>query len=240
MLDGTQSVQRLDPFLERYTIIPHGVSLSLGSVDKIDKGYLKALKKVIQYLNPPWFSDHLCWAGYGGAHLHNLLPLPYTHEIAKFVADKIRFVQDEVGVPFLIENVSSYVEYVDSQMPEWEFFSLVAELADCGFLLDVNNVFVSARNHNFDAMAYISALPRDRVVQYHIAGHLDKGTYILDSHDHPVRDEVWDLFSKTVPLFGDVSLMIERDDHIPPFSELKAELDFASAIYEKSKVESIA
>lgn len=235
MLDGSQSVHVLDPFLERYTIIPHGVSLSLGSADKLDKKYLKTLKKLINTLKPPWFSDHLCWSGYGGAHLHNLLPLPYTAEIARYVADKIKVVQDEVGIPFLIENVSSYVEYVDNQMPEWEFYSMVSELADCGLLLDVNNVYVSARNHNFDPMTYISNLPKDRVVQYHIAGHLDKGTFVLDTHDHPVRTEVWDLFAKTVPLFGDVSLMIERDDDIPPFSELKDEMDHAKAIYTNAK-----
>ncbi len=240
MLDGTQSVHRLDPFLERYPIIPHGVSLSLGSVDALDKSYLKTLKKVINYLNPPWFSDHLCWAGYGGAHLHNLLPLPYTADIAAYVADKIRYVQDEIGRPFLIENVSSYVEYLDSQMPEWEFYAMVAEKADCGLLLDVNNVYVSARNHQFDPMTYITALPQDRVVQYHIAGHLDKGTFVLDSHDHPVRDEVWALFAQTVPLFGDVSLMIERDDHIPPFAELKAEMDHAQEIYTQAKVSATA
>jgi uncharacterized protein (UPF0276 family) len=237
MLDGGQSPHSLAPFKERYTIIPHGVSLSVGSVDTIDKDHLKKLKKLINYLNPPWFSDHLCWAGLGGAHMHNLLPLPYTEETITYVAQKIALIQDAVGIPFLIENLSSYIEFKDSQMTEWEFLKEIAETADCGILLDVNNVYVSSRNHHFDPMTYIQGIPADRVVQYHIAGHQDHGTYVLDTHDHPVRDEVWDLFSKTVPLMGNVSTMIERDDNIPPFNDLLAELEQAKSIYQNAQLQ---
>ena len=234
MLDGGQGPHTLAPFKEKYTVIPHGVSLSLGSADALDKPHLKRLKALLSYLNPPWFSDHLCWAGVGGAHMHNLLPLPYTQETVEYVAKKIAIIQDTMGIPFLIENLSSYVEFQESEMTEWEFIKAIAETADCGILLDVNNIYVSSRNHHFDPMDYVRGIPANRVIQYHIAGHQDHGTYVLDSHDHPVRDEVWDLFAKTVPLMGDVSVMIERDDHIPPLSELLEELNHAKAIYTKN------
>jgi uncharacterized protein (UPF0276 family) len=166
--------------------------------------------------------------------MHNLLPLPYTQETVEYVAKKIAIVQDAMGIPFLIENLSSYVEFQESEMTEWEFIKAIAETADCGILLDVNNIYVSSRNHHFDPMDYVRGIPANRVLQYHIAGHQDHGTYVLDSHDHPVRDEVWDLFAKTVPLMGDVSVMIERDDHIPPLSELLEELTHAKTIYTKN------
>lgn len=235
LLDGGRAHYFLDQFMERYTLIPHGVSMSVGNAEDLNPDYLKKLKKLIARIDPPWFSDHICWAGHEGQHMHNLLPLPYTTEVADYVAEKIRMVQDMMERPFLLENVSSYVEFTQSDMPEWEFLSHVAEKADCGLLLDVNNVFVSSRNHHFDPMTFIRSLPADRVIQYHIAGHLDKGRYILDTHGQSVRDEVWQLFEQTAPLFGDVSLIIERDEDIPPLEDVLEELAYARKIYRKSQ-----
>jgi len=231
MLEGGRSLAMLDQFKERYRLIPHGVSLSIGASDPLDWDYLRRLKKLLQSINAPWFSDHLCWSQMGGAHMHNLLPLVYTEDVAAFVADKIRVVQDFMERPFLVENVSSYVEFKDSKMTEWEFLVQVVERADCGILLDINNVYVSARNHEFDPVTYLTHIPPERVIQYHIAGHDDRGIYILDSHDHPVRDDVWALYAKAIPMFGEVSLMLERDEDIPPLPELLAELDDARSIH---------
>lgn len=231
MLPGGHSLYMLDQFREKYRIVPHGVSLSVGASDPLDWDYLRRLKLLVKRINAPWFSDHLCWSQEGGAHMHNLLPLMYTDEVASFVAEKIRIVQDFMEIPFLIENVSSYVEFQASQMQEWEFIANVAEAADCGFLLDINNVYVSARNHGFDPMTYLRYLPPERVIQYHIAGHDDRGDYILDTHDHPVREDVWSLYRCAVSLFGDVSLMLERDDNIPPLSELIEELAHARRVH---------
>jgi uncharacterized protein (UPF0276 family) len=240
MLEGGRSLYMLDQFKERYRLIPHGVSLSIGASDPLDWDYLRRLKQLIQRIKAPWFSDHLCWSQEGGAHMHNLLPLIYTPEIASFVAEKIRIVQDFMEIPFLVENVSSYVEFKSSELTEWEFLRQVVEKADCGILLDINNIYVSARNHNFDPFTYLHHMPADRVIQYHIAGHDDRGTYILDSHDHPVRADVWALYAHAVPLFGDVSLMLERDEDIPPLPELLDELDHARSIHAKATKNPIA
>ena len=231
MLAGGRSLYLLDQFKERYRLIPHGVSLSIGASDPLDWDYLHQLKALLRRINAPWFSDHLCWSQQGGAHMHNLLPLVYTPEVATFVAEKIRIVQDFMEIPFLVENVSSYVEFKDSKLSEWEFLTQVVEKADCGVLLDINNIYVSARNHDFDPKIYIDHIPPERVIQYHIAGHDDRGSYILDTHDHPVRPDVWDLYAYAIPRFGNVSLMLERDDHIPPLPELIEELDHARVIH---------
>jgi len=234
MLDGGRSMSYLEQFQERYKIIPHGVSLSIGSSNSLDWTYLKKLKKLVAQLDPPWFSDHLCWNHYGKKYLHNLMPLPYTSEIIDYVAERIRVVQDYIERPMLIENVSSYVEFTGSTMPEWTFLSEVSEKADCGILLDINNIYVSAKNHHFDPMLYLRSVPKQRVRQYHIAGHDDQGSYILDSHDHAIRDEVWALYTEAIPLFGDVSLMIERDEHIPSLSDLLKELNYAKALWKNT------
>ena len=224
MVDGGKPLYYLDQFLERYPVIPHGVSLSIGSADPIDFAYLKKLKKLAKKTGAPWFSDHLCWCRFSAHQMHNLLPLPYTEAVADHVAEKARIVQDYIGVPFLLENVSSYVEFKGSTMPEWEFLRRVVEKANCGILLDVNNIYVSSRNHGFDPMDYLNGIPPERVFQIHIAGHSDFGSYVLDTHDHPVRKEVWLLFKKAHELAGDVSMMLERDDRIPPFREVYAEV----------------
>ncbi|RAP33568.1 hypothetical protein DID80_07975 [Candidatus Marinamargulisbacteria bacterium SCGC AAA071-K20] len=231
MIDGGRSLHHLDYFIDHYPIIPHGVSLSIGSVDPLDFNYLKKLKALIDKIDPPWFSDHICWTKIHGKNLHNLMPLPYTTDTINYVSEKIKIVQDYMERPFIFENVSSYVEFSGSQMPEWDFVSHVSEKADCGILLDINNIFVSGFNHDFDPKTYINNVPKDRVLQFHIAGHKDKGTYILDSHDHEIRDEVWDLYSWAAPQFGEVSVLLERDDDIPPLPDLLDELIKAKQTY---------
>lgn len=235
LLDGGLSLHYLDLFKDHYTLVPHGVSLSIGSTSELSESYLKKLKALVEKLQAPWFSDHLCWGNHKGKNFHNLMPLPYTPEVINYVADRIKQVQNFIGKPFLLENVSSYIEFTESKLPEWDFIAQIAEKADCGILLDINNVYVSSRNHNFDPLIYLKNIPSERVIQYHMAGHDDKGTYVLDSHDHPVRDEVWALYQQAIPLFGEVSFMIERDDHIPPLNELLAEVEYAKQLYAKTK-----
>lgn len=224
LLEGTRSNKYLDQIRERYPIVSHGVSLSIGSADALDFDYLKRLKVFLDRINSPWFSDHLCWTHLNHKHMHNLLPLPYTEETARYVAERIRIVMDFMERPFIIENLSSYIEFTASTMSEWEFINRIMRQANCGILLDINNIFVSATNHHFDPMTYLNAMPPERVIQYHIAGHTDKGTFLFDSHDHDICPQVWDLFGAVAERFGDTSLMIERDDHMPPLSELLAEL----------------
>lgn len=235
MLDGGKANATLEKFRGKYPLVAHGVSLSIGNANELDDAYISRLKALTDHLDVPWFSDHICWTGRHGKNMHNLLPLPYTTAVADFIAEKIKRLQDAIGKPFLLENVSSYVEYTSSDMTEWDFLAYLSEKADCGLLLDVNNVYVSSRNHQFDPMTFMKALPADRVIQYHIAGHTDKGNYIVDTHDHDVCEDVWHLLEKTVPLFGDVSLMIERDDHIPPLSTVLAELNTAKEIYNRAQ-----
>jgi len=233
LLEGGKTQYYLDYFNERYTLIPHGVSLSIGSIDALDMAYLKKLKTLLDKLNPPWFSDHICWTKIHGNYLHNLMPLPYTEETVQFVSKKIKQVQDYIERPFIFENVSSYVEFEGSQMQEWDFVKAVATTADCGILLDINNVYVSSFNHNFDPLTYINAIPKERVYQFHIAGHRNKGHYILDTHDEDVCDEVWQLYQQVLPLFPDTSVLLERDDNIPPLTQCLNELNYARHLHKK-------
>jgi len=214
----------------RAPVVLHGVSLSIGSVDPIDDDYLGRLAALVAEVEPPIVSDHLCWSALGGHAAHDLWPLPYTDEALAVVVDKVGRVQDRLGRRILLENPSSYVTFTASHIPEAEFLAEVARRADCGILLDVNNVYVSATNHGWDAAAYLAALPVERVGQIHLAGHSDHGTHLLDTHDHPVCDAVWALYGDAVARFGDVATMIERDDHLPALDELIAELDHARAI----------
>lgn len=230
MIPGGKPLFFLDKIRENYPVVMHGVSLSIGSTDPIDKQYLQALKKLASRVEPKWISDHLCWTGVHGQNMHDLLPLPYTQETVKHVVERIKIVQDFLGRQMLIENVSSYASYVDSAMTEWEFISEIAEAADCLLLLDVNNIYVSSVNHQFDAKAFIDGVPKNRVQQIHLAGHQNNGDYIIDTHDAPVIDEVWNLYRHAVARFGAVSTMIERDDNIPELPELLAELDIARDI----------
>lgn len=225
-------------FLERiradYPVVMHGVSLSIGSTTAIDQTYLKDLKKLADRIQPAWISDHLCWTGAHGQNMHDLLPLPYTEETAKHVAERVKVVQDYLGRQILLENVSSYASYVDSSMSEWEFISLICEQADCLLLLDVNNIYVSSYNHQFDAKAFVDGVPAKRVQQIHLAGHQNNGDYIIDTHDAPVIDPVWDLYSYAIAKLGAVSTMIERDDNIPALAVLVEELDIARKTAQKA------
>ncbi len=227
MVSGGRPLQVLQKVREHYPIVLHGVSLSIGSTDPLNRDYLKQLSWLARRFQPAWISDHLCWTGVGGHNLHDLLPLPYTEEALRHVVRRIREVQEILARPILIENVSSYLEFTGSTLSEWEFLAAVADRADCGILLDINNIYVSAFNHHFDPLTYIDAVPRERVVQFHLAGHSDHGTYLLDMHDHPIREEVWSLYEYAVRRFGKVSTLIEWDDNIPDFGVLAATADEA-------------
>lgn len=222
MVEGGRPLEVLEGVRERYPIVMHGVSLSIGSTDPLNRNYLRELNTMARRFEPAWISDHLCWTGVGGRNLHDLLPLPYTEEAALHAARRIREVQDILSCRILIENVSSYMAFNRSTLTEWEFISAVAEEADCGILLNVNNIFVNAFNHGFDAERYIDSVPVERVVQFHLAGHQDHGKYLLDTHDHPLRPEVWELYERAVRRFDTVSALVEWDDRIPAFRELQA------------------
>lgn len=230
MIEGGQPLRILDQIRERYPLVMHGVSLSIASTSPLDLDYLARLKTLAARVQPKWISDHLCWTGVHGVNLHDLLPIPYTEEALDHVVDRVRQVQDILGRRLTLENVSSYITYVESEMTEWDFVSEVARRADCWLLFDVNNVFVSAFNHGFSTSDFLNGVPRDRVVQLHVAGHSHEENYIIDTHDHPVCDEVWDFYREAVGALGPVSTMIERDDNIPPLAELVAELDHARSI----------
>jgi len=205
------------------------VSLSLGGPDPLNERYLEELATLIARVDPPWVSDHLCWGGFGGHYAHDLLPLPFTEEALAHVVGRVRQVQDRLRRRLLIENVSSYVTFRHSTIPEWEFLAAVATQADCGILLDVNNIYVSARNHGFSTRAYLDGVPVDRVGQIHLAGHEDAGTHLVDTHDQPIAAPVWDLYRDAIRRLGPVSTLIERDDRIPPWAELVAEAECARA-----------
>jgi uncharacterized protein len=230
MVPGGQPLRMLDRIAERYPLVMHGVSLSIASTAELDIDYLTQLKELARRIEPRWISDHLCWTGVHGVNLHDLLPVPYTEEALAHVSQRIARVQDHLGRRLVIENVSSYITYECSEMSEWDFVAELARRTDCLLLLDVNNVFVSGMNHDFDQRAFIESIPVDRVVQFHLAGHSEGETCLIDTHDQPVCEEVWTLYGKALERFGAVSTMIERDDNIPPLAELVAELDTARAI----------
>lgn len=230
LVPGGRAHYYLDRVREHYPVVMHGVSMSIGSDDPLDFNYLKQVKTLAERCQAKWISDHLCWGGVDGAHLHDLMPLPYTEEAIKHVVSRVKQVQDFLGRRILLENVSSYVTYKDSVMSEWAFYNEIVERADCLMLLDINNIYVSAVNHEFLAEDYLNAVPADRVQQLHLAGHSKQGDCLIDTHDHPVIDPVWDLYRKAVQRFGEVSTMIERDAQIPEFEEVFAELEFAKGI----------
>lgn len=232
MVDGGKPLDYLTRIREHYPMVMHGVSMSIGSTEPLNFSYLKQLKNLIERVQPEWISDHLCWTGVNGLNLHDLMPLPYTEEAIQHVADRVSQVQDYLGQQILLENVSSYVSYSDSVMTEAEFYREVTERADCLMLLDINNIYVSAYNHNFDPYSYLNAMPNERVYQFHLAGHTQEDNLIIDTHDHPIADPVFDLYAAAVERFGRVSTMIERDDNIPPLPELLTELDLVKNIAE--------
>lgn len=227
---GGKPLAMLDMVRRDYPVVMHGVSMSVGTIEGPSNAYLHALKTLADRIEPLWISDHLCWTGTAGKNMHDLFPLPYTEEALAAVVRNVRRVQDYLGRPILLENVSSYLSFSDDTLQECEFVRAVAEQSDSLILLDVNNVYVSSVNHGFDPHAYLRALPADRVQQIHLAGHSVQQGIIIDTHDHPVADPVWDLYASALRRFGPVSTMIERDDAIPPLAELSAELRRARAI----------
>jgi uncharacterized protein len=215
---------------ENYDMVLHGVSLSIGSTDELNLPYLEKLKTLIHQVEPRWVSDHICWTGVEGENIHDLLPLPFNKESLHHLVSRILKVQDILGRRILLENVSSYISFNHSDISEWEFIKEVSTRADCGILLDINNVYVNSVNHDFDPISYLKSLPRERIGQIHLAGHSRQGDLLIDTHDAPVCQEVWDLFRVAVQLFGPVSTMIERDDNIPDFPTLYAESQQAEKI----------
>ncbi|HEX5842967.1 MAG TPA: DUF692 domain-containing protein [Pseudomonas sp.] len=230
LVEGGKALYYLDAIGEHYPLVMHGVSLSIGGPHPLDLDYLNRLKQLAKRVQPAWISDHLCWSR-GNAHqLHDLLPLPYTEESLQHVAARVRQVQEVIERPLVLENVSSYLRCAGDQFSEWQFLAALCELTGCELLLDVNNVYVSARNHGFEPWDFISGLPAQRVRQLHLAGHSDYGSYLIDTHDQPVSDPVWQLYQRTLRHLGPVSTLLERDDHYPALDVLLAELGQARAL----------
>ncbi len=220
---GGRPLHVLDRVAERTPVVLHGVSMSIGGTDPLDLDYLRKVKTLADRTRAAWVSDHLCFTGVMGRNTHDLLPVPYTEETLRHVTQRVKTVSDVLERPLVLENPSTYLEFRASTMPEWTFFDRLLRDADCGMLLDVNNVYVSAVNHGFDPVAYLDALPHDRVVQYHLAGHTDKGTHLLDTHSRRVKDEVWTLFAHATALTGPRATLLEWDEDIPDFETVHAE-----------------
>lgn len=233
LVPGGKPLHYLELIRRDYPVVMHGVAMNIGSCDPLDQNYLASVKALMQRIEPALVSDHLCWNGVNGEQLHDLLPLPYTEEAVAHVVTRIRQVQDFLGRRLVIENVSTYA-VADAPMSECEFLSAVADAADCELLVDINNIYVSGRNAGFDPLTYLQQLPANRIRQLHLAGHSDYGDHCIDTHDHPVCDAVWQLFAAASAQYGDVPVMIERDDNIPPLAELIAELDIARGIRAES------
>ena len=230
LIDGGKPLAVLDTIRRDYPVAMHGVAMSIGSSQGVDVPYLQRVKALADRIEPLWVSDHLCWTGPGPEQLHDLYPLPYTDESARHVITQIRRAQDVLGRRLVLENVSSYIRYRHDSASEWQFLAHIAQEADCLLLVDVNNIYVSSVNHGFDPLTYLHALPAHRVQQIHLAGHSDNGDHIIDTHDHPVAQPVWDLYAKACQRFGAVAAMIERDDHIPPLAELLDEMAIARRV----------
>ena len=226
MVDGGRPLHTLDKVRERYPVAMHGVSMSIGSAQGLNVEYLARLKQLADRIEPLWVSDHLCWTGIDGHNSHDLLPLPYTQEALDTVCVNIAQAQDALGRTMLFENPSSYVDFPDADMTEWEFLAAMSARTGCYLLLDVNNIYVSAVNHGFDADAFLAGIPVERVRQIHLAGHTP-GEIVIDTHDRPVCEDVWSLYAKACARFGRCATMIERDDDIPPLQELLDELAIA-------------
>ena len=223
MVDGGRPLEVLDEILEQYRVVQHGVAMYFGSADRLNREHMRKLKRLVRRTNTPWLSDHLCWGSVDGRYTHDLLPMPYTTASARHTAQRIREARDYLEVPICVENVSSYAEFHVSDMTEWEFLTEVVERADCGILLDVNNIYVSSQNHSFDPLDYINGVPHHRVGQIHIAGHSKYERFILDTHDAPVCDPVWKLYDRAIELCGHTATLLEWDDSIPSFDEVHDE-----------------
>ncbi|MCG6964868.1 MAG: DUF692 domain-containing protein [Acidobacteria bacterium] len=236
---GGRPLHVVDQIAEQYPVVMHGVSMSIGSTDPIDLEYVTRVKALAERTGALWVSDHICWTGVLGRNTHDLLPLPYTEEVLRRTVTKIRKVQDILERPLVLENPSTYLEFGASEMPEWEFVARLAEESDCGLLFDVNNVYVSAFNHGYDPHVYIDAIPADRVCQYHLAGHTNKGTHIIDTHSDHVIDPVWDLFGSTLRHVGLRATLLEWDADIPPFDVVHAEV-LKAAVWRDQEVANAA
>ncbi len=226
----------LDQITERYPIVMHGVSMSIGSTDPIDFDYLAKLKTLAERVNAVWLGDHVCWTGVAGVNGHDLYPLPYNEESLAFLVDRIRIIQDFMERPLILENPSTYLTFSSSTLAEENFLARMAEDANCGLLLDVNNVYVTCRNHGLDPYAYLAAIPYERVVQIHLAGHTDNGTHCIDTHDSHVIDPVWSLYADVQQRAGSRATLLEWDDHIPPFEEVHAEVMKAAQFNQTKEV----
>lgn len=220
---GGQVLKRLEAVRQHYPITFHSVGMSLGSSDPLNRDYLKQLKQLITAFEPTYISDHLCWSAIDGRFLHDLLPLPYKSDVVTHVADRIQQVQDSLGRRLLLENVSSYLGYKESVMQEWEFLLRIVERADCDILLDINNIYVSASNHDFDAKDYLEAMPANRIKELHLAGYEDQGTHLLDTHGEAIHEPVWQLYEQAIEKFGPIPTLVEWDNNIPEFNVLYAE-----------------
>ncbi len=240
LVEGGQHRDYLEAVRQDYPIAMHGVSMSIGSSDPLNWHYLKQLKALIERVNPFFVSDHLCWTGVNQINTHDLLPLPYWSSAIDYVAERIQQVQDYLGRRILIENISTYVAFKDSEMPEWEFLAAVANKADCWILLDINNIYVNAFNHGFNTTDYLHGIPAARVKQFHLAGHKNCQSHIIDTHDAPIVDPVWQLYANALTHFGPVATLIERDSQIPPLGELLAELKQAKSIFTNTLAEATA
>ena len=240
MDSGGRPIHILEEVRRHYPVAIHGVSLSIGSVDSLNLKYLERLKALVDRIDPFLISDHLCWTGVGGENLHDLLPLPFTEEAVDHIARRVNEVQEFIGRPILLENVSSYVTYRHSAMPEWEFLVNVARRSGCGILLDLNNIFVNAFNHQFDPRDYLHAVPGELVGQIHLAGYTDMGGYYFDTHSAPVVRKVWKLYEEALELYGPVTTLIEWDEAVPPFETLAAEAAHARAIYQRVDEKALA
>lgn len=219
MVDGGKAIECLERLLEDYIVVQHGVSIGIGSPAPLDFEFLKKLKVLARKTKTPWISDHLCWGHLPGAHYHDLLPLPYTKGVIDYVSERARIIQDFLELPFALENLSSCVAFKKDEMPEWTFYSEIVERANVYMMLDVNNIYVSSRNHGFDPKEYYLNIPLEKVIQIHLAGHSDHGDYILDTHDQPVCDEVWKLYGEIYPLTSGVSTLLEWDDNFLSFED---------------------
>jgi hypothetical protein len=240
MVDGGRPLRILDEILDQYRVVQHGVSMYFGSAQPLNAEHLKRLKTLVKRTKTPWLSDHLCWGSVDGTYSHDLLPTPYTFEAARITAERIRHAQDVLEIPIAVENVSSYAEYHESEMTEWEFLNEVVEAADCGILLDVNNIYVSSQNHGFDPLTYVNSVPAERVAQIHVAGHSKFEKYTLDTHDHPVLDPVWRLYARAIERVGPTATLLEWDDNIPSFEEVHSEALKATRYLQSSEASGIA
>ena len=240
LVAGGKPLYYLDRIRRDYPMVMHGVSLSIGSCDAPDSAYLRQLRALVDRVEPAWVSDHLCWTGTGSLNLHDLLPLPYTEAALRQLEARVAQVQEALGQPLLLENVSSYVRYRADEMSEWEFIDELVRRTGCELLLDVNNVYVSSVNHHFNPHTFTDDMPLTAVRQIHLAGHEKHGGYLIDTHDQPICEAVWDLYAYTVGRLGSIPTMIERDDNIPPLAELIAELDCVRALAQRIQAKQAA